>query len=84
MTDSERRRLAKLEKKQLRCLARLGISNFESIDKTQKRQIDLINRLKGTEIDTADLEDCGPLTCGRAKCMEGCPFGARRRRVVHC
>jgi hypothetical protein len=81
MTDRERRRLAKLEKKQLRRLARLGISNFESIDKTQKRQIDLINRLKGTEIDTADLEDCGPLTCGRAKCMEGCPFGARRRRL---
>ncbi len=82
MTDSERRRLAKLEKKQLRCLARLGISNFESVDKTQKRQIDLIRRLRGAQIDTAGLDDCGRFSCGRVRCAEGCPFGTRRRRLA--
>jgi hypothetical protein len=81
VTDRERRRLAKMEKKHLRRLAKLGISNFDGVDTTERRQIDLINRLRGTQIDIAGLEDCGPLICGRAKCAEGCPFGIRRRRL---
>jgi hypothetical protein len=84
MTKRERRRRAKFERRQLRKLARLGVSNFESIDKTQQRQTDLIERLEQAHIDsgyTAGFEDCSPLNRGKVKCSEGCAFGMRRRRL---
>jgi hypothetical protein len=84
MTKRERRRRAKCERRQLRKLARLGISNFESIDKTQQRQTDRIARLEQAHIDsgyTAGFEDCGPYNCGKVKCSEGCAFGTRKRRL---
>jgi hypothetical protein len=84
LTDRERRRFAEIEKKQLRHLAKLGISNFESKAKAQKRQTDLIARLAETKIDsgyTVGFEDCGPYNCGKVNCSETCAFGTRKRRL---
>jgi hypothetical protein len=84
MTKRERRRRAKFERRQLRKLTRLGISNFDSIDKTQQRQTDLIARLEQARIDsgyTAGFEDCGPFNCGKVNCSECCAFGTQKRRL---
>jgi hypothetical protein len=78
---TNRERPSKLEKKQLRRLANLGLSNFESIDKTQGRQNDFLKLLKGTRVDTTGFEDCDAVSCGQKRCADGCPFGMRRRRL---
>jgi hypothetical protein len=77
---TNRERPSKLEKKQFRRLANLGLSNFESIDKTQRRQSDFLKLLKATRVDTTGFEDCDAVSCGKKRCAEGCPFGMRRRR----
>src|SRR5262245_17007174 len=71
---ARKQRLPNLEKKQLRRLATCGISNFESVDKTQRRQNGLIRRLRGAQADVAGLSQCGCFICGRVRCAEGCPF----------
>jgi hypothetical protein len=65
-------------------LLKLGISNFETVSGTRKRQADLLRRLRLAGIDPgryAGLVDCSPDHCGRRECAEVCWFGARRRRL---
>ena len=65
-------------------LLKLGISNFETIRRTRKRQQDMLRRLRNADIDPshyAGLADCTPDDCGRRNCAEACFFGARRRRL---
>jgi hypothetical protein len=72
------------EKKVFRRLAKLGVSNFETIDETRQRQAIMLRRLKNSNIDWgyyAGLADCSPEHCGRVKCAEGCYFGTHHRRI---
>ncbi len=66
----KRRGRLREQERHLRKLLKLGVSNFESIDKTQQRQTDRIPRLEQAHIDsgyTAGFEDCGPYNCGKVK-----------------
>ena len=71
-------------KSQLRKLHKLGITEFETKEDARRRQADLLERLKRSQTDRAQyagLSHCGPSTCGRKHCTDGCAFGARRRRL---
>ena len=72
------------EKKVLRRLAKLGVSNFETAERAKSRQNDLLRRLRHADIDPgcyAGLVHRTPDHCGRRECAEVCWFGARRRRL---
>jgi hypothetical protein len=62
-------------------LLKLGISNFETVSRTRKRQADLLRRLRLAGIDPgryAGLVDCSPDHCGRrecARCVGSAPVG---------
>jgi hypothetical protein len=76
--------MALFEKKALRRLAKLGASNFETVDETHQRQADMLRRLEQADIDPGyyvGLDKCGPNDCGRMKCAEACWFGTRARRM---
>jgi hypothetical protein len=71
-------------KRAYRRLLKLGISNFETVSRTRKRQADMLRRVERAGVDPGDyagLDDCGPNDCGRIKCAEVCWFGSRRRRL---
>jgi hypothetical protein len=77
--------MAPPEQKALKRLAKLGVSNFETIADARQRQADMLRRLEQVGIDAgyyAGLDDCEPNHCGRLKCTEACWFGIRRRRLT--
>jgi hypothetical protein len=77
--------VAMSEKQRLRRLAKLGALNFETAEKAQSRQRDLLRRLDTADIDPGyyvGLDACGPNDCGRMKCAEACWFGTRTRRMT--
>jgi hypothetical protein len=71
-------------KQQLRKIADLGITDFESLDDAKRLQNDFLEGLKSIELEdsryTAFL-NCRPAKCGRKTCSDACAFGARRRRL---
>jgi len=70
--------------KPLRRIARLGITNFETVAEIERLQRDLLRRLERSSIDPERYEglaDCGPAGCAREECMEACFFGTFRRRL---
>jgi hypothetical protein len=74
----------KRTKKRARQLAKLGITNFETVATTQRTQNDMLRRLERVLSDPgrlAGLADCDKNYCGRVKCAEVCQFGTRRRRL---
>jgi hypothetical protein len=66
-------------------MAELGISDFETVRQTRRRQEDLVRCLKRARVDPepyAGFAGCGLKTCGRSECdTEGCFFAMRRRRL---
>jgi hypothetical protein len=63
-------------------LAKLGISNFETIADARQRQAEMLRRLEQAGIDPGHyvgLDDCGPNRCGRVNCTGACLFGRWRR-----
>jgi hypothetical protein len=63
-------------------LAKLGVSNFETIDDARQRQAEMLRRLEQAGIDQGyyvGLDDCGPSRCGRVNCAGAGWFGRRRR-----
>jgi hypothetical protein len=76
--------MATSEKSRLMRLAKLGVSNFETVADTRQRQADMVRRLEQAGIDPGyyvGLDDCRPNHCGRLKCAEACWFGTRARRM---
>src|SRR5450759_2512600 len=74
----------KRTKKRARQLAKLGITDFETVATTQRTQNDMLGRLERVLSDPgrlAGLADCDKNYCGRVKCSEVCQFGTRRRRL---
>jgi hypothetical protein len=74
----------KRTKKRARQLAKLGITDFETVATTQRTQNDMLRRLEQVLSDPgrlAGLADCDKNYCGRVKCAEVCQFGTRRRRL---
>jgi hypothetical protein len=74
----------KRTKKRARQLAKLGITDFETVATTQRTQNDMLRRLERVLSDPgrlAGLADCDKNYCGRVKCSEVCQFGTRRRRL---
>jgi hypothetical protein len=72
------------EEKQLRRIAKLGISGFETLEQVQRRQSRMLKLLRHSSVDPnwyAGLDSCRLDYCGRVNCLEACPFGARRRRL---
>jgi hypothetical protein len=73
----------KRTKKRARQLAKLGITDFETVAAAVQRQQDMLRRLERVLSDPgrlAGLADCDKNHCGRVKCAEVCQFGTRRRR----
>ena len=57
--------------KQLRRIAKLGISNFETVEKVERAQADLLERLRASTVKPRryrDLSRCSATRCGRAEC----------------
>jgi hypothetical protein len=72
------------EKAQLLRLAKLGVSNFESVEEVQRRQADALDCFASSFVAPhvyAGLSDCRADHCGRVNCIEACWFGTRRRRL---
>jgi len=73
----------KRTKKRARQLAKLGITDFETVATTQRTQNDMFRRLERVLFDPdrlAGLEHCNERQCARRKCSEVCQVGTRRRR----
>ena len=71
--------------KQLRRIAKLGITDFETVEDVERMQKDLLRRLKQSTVDPdryAGLANCRIDYCGRVNCLEVCPFGAFKRRII--
>jgi len=76
--------MATSEKTLLRRLAKLGISNFETVEEARRRQAEMLRRLEHAGFDpgySVGFDDCGPDRCGRVNCAEACWFGTRARRM---
>jgi hypothetical protein len=74
----------KPKKRKVHRLAKLGITDFETVATTQRTQNDMQGRLERVLADpgrVAGLADCDKNYCGRVKCSEVCQFGTRRRRL---
>ena len=72
------------EKQRLRRLAKIGASNFETVEQAQGLQDDLLRRFDRAGIDPGHyvgLDDCASNYCGRIRCAEACWFGTRTRRM---
>jgi hypothetical protein len=70
--------------KQLRQLAMLGITDFESTKDVRCLQMDMLRRLERSKIDLgqyASLTYCQSNHCAYKKCLEACWFGTRHRRL---
>ena len=66
-------------------LAKLGVTDFETVAATERLQNDMLRRLERTLFNAgrlAGLADCDKNHCGRKKCSEVCQFGTRRRRLT--
>ena len=75
----------KRTKKRARQLAKLGITDFETVAAAARRQQNMLRRLERVLSDPgrlAGLADCDKNYCGRVKCAEVCQFGTRRRRLT--
>ena len=71
--------------KQLRRMAKLGITDFETVEDVGRMQKDMLRRLKRSSVDPdryAGLADCRSDFCGQVNCLEGCCFGTYRRRLA--
>ena len=71
--------------KQARRIAKLGVSDFETVAATERLKNDMLRRLERVLFDPgrlAGLAACDQRYCGRKKCAEVCPFGTRRRRLT--
>jgi hypothetical protein len=74
MTDSDK----------IRRITKLGIGDFESTDEVQRRQDDLLERLKPNmwfRNKSKTLVRCTTGHCAGAKCVEVCAFADWRRRL---
>jgi hypothetical protein len=74
--------MAQSEKTLLSRLAKLGLSNFETVEEARRRQAEILRRLERAGIDQGyyvGLDDCGPDRCGRVNCAAACWFGRRQR-----
>jgi hypothetical protein len=72
------------DKNQIRRLAKLDVSHFETPGEVQRRQHDLIARLKPNawfRNKSNALARCTADHCGSAKCVEVCAFADWRRRL---
>ena len=72
------------EERRLQRLAKLGISNFETLEYVRSRQADMLDCLASSFVARhvyAGLTDCRGNHCGRVNCIEACWFGTRRRRL---
>lgn len=61
-----------------------GISGFETVEQTRRRQDDVLQRLQNSPLlprHYAGLMKCGVHKCGRDECTEACWFGNRRQRL---
>ena len=70
--------------KQLHRITKLGISNFETVEKVERAQADLLDRLTASPVRSRryrDLSRCSATRCGTAECAEACYFGTFRRRL---
>ena len=70
--------------KQLRRIAKLGVSNFETVEKVERAQADLLERLRASTVKPrwyGDLSRCSATRCGRTRCLEVCCFGTFHRRL---
>jgi hypothetical protein len=70
--------------RQLRRIAKLGITDFETPKDVEELQADMLRRLGRSSVDPgqyASLVDCRPNYCAYKKCLEGCWFGSRHRRL---
>lgn len=69
-------------KRQIRRITKLGISNFATVERTERLQKDLVKRLQSSPLRPrryAGLEDCSADKCRRHRCIEACWFANRRR-----
>jgi hypothetical protein len=83
MTGDQNHSCSKRPGKRTRRLAKIGISDFETINEARRRQKDLLRCVKRASVDPgryAGLADCGS-GCGRINCAEACYVGTRRRRL---
>lgn len=72
------------EKGQLRRIAKLGISGFDTLEQVRRRQSRMLRLLQHSSVDPnwyVGLDSCRLDYCGRVNCLEACPFGALRRRL---
>jgi hypothetical protein len=75
----------KRDNRKVHRLAKLGVSDFETVAATERLQNDMLGRLERRLSDPgrlAGLADCDKNHCGRVKCSEVCRFGTRRRRLT--
>jgi hypothetical protein len=73
------------EERQLRRIAKLGVSGFETVKQVQRRQARMLRLLEHSSVDPnwyAGLDACRLDYCGRVNCLEVCPFGALHRRLT--
>jgi hypothetical protein len=73
------------EKAQLRRMAKLGVTDFETAEDVERMQKDMLRRLAGSSADPdhyAGLANCRLDYCGRVNCLEACCFGSCRRRLA--
>ena len=72
------------EKNQLRRIAELGITDFETAEDVEYLQADMLDCLAASWLNPhryVGLAECRADYCGRVNCLEACWFGARRRRL---
>ncbi len=72
------------DKNLIRRIAKLDISAFETTRQVQRRQEDLLARLKSNAWlrgKCQKLANCTVDHCGSEKCIEACAFADRRRRL---
>jgi hypothetical protein len=76
--------MATSDRKLSRRIKRLGASNFEAVDDTARRQVDMLRRLEEVVgVSTHQgFRDCGSDDCGLLRCSAGCWFSLRRRWLV--
>jgi hypothetical protein len=65
-------------------MAELGVSDFESEVACARRQLEMVRRLEKQGYDRtlwSELSDCDSEYCTRSRCIEGCHYGTRHRRL---